>query len=228
MTLQILYNNDPSSVFEKHFVLSCPHCSVRTNVSAVSFPRYEYAVRFQIRRAGVVYRCDACNEPIFLRFGITQDAGNSRLLLDEKYEVIQRPRETFDFKYLSGEVKDDFTEALECYSQGLNNAFAAMCRRTTQSVSTALGATGSDKVLSQLKELKELAQVDDDTFATLKQVIIDGHDGAHPHLPRLNAARAEVLLELMKDVLYQLFVRPARLREAAALRQAAIAKPTVG
>jgi hypothetical protein len=220
----ITSNNDVSNVFEKHFVLTCPHCGVRTNVSAVSFPRFEYAMRFQIRRAGVAYRCDACNEPVFLTFGITLDPGNMRITLTDSYEIVERPQENFEFKFLSGDVKDDFTETLRCYSQGLYNAFAAMCRRTIQSVCAALGATGTDKVLAQLKELKELAQIDEETFAILKQVIIDGHDGAHPHLPRLNEARAAVLLELMRDVMYQLFVRPAKLREAATLRQAAVNK----
>lgn len=113
-----------------------------------------------------------------------------------------------------------------CYSSGAYNGFAAMCRRTVQSVSANLGAQGSDKVLSQLKDLKEMAQIDDETFGVLKQIVIDGHDGAHPHLPRLNAARAAVLSELMKDVLYQLYMRKGKLKEAMALRQASIQSQT--
>jgi hypothetical protein len=69
-----------------------------------------------------------------------------------------------------------------------------------------------------------VAQVDDDTFNGLKQIVIDGHDGSHPHLPKLNPQRAGVLLELMKDVLYQLYVRKGKLKEAMELRQAAIQK----
>lgn len=225
MPTVIQNNNDPSSVFERHFALICPHCGVKSNVSAVSLPRHEYMSRFHLKRVGVVYRCDACNEPIFLRFGVTYDAGNGRWLLSDSFDPVERPKESFDFKYLSGDVRDDFAEALESYSNGLFNAFAAMCRRTIQSVSAALGATGGDKVLSQLKELKELAEINDETFAILRQIIIDGHDGAHPHLPKLNEARAAVLLELMKDVLYQLFVRPAKLKEAAVLRKSAITAP---
>ena len=59
-------------------------------------------------------------------------------------------------------------------------------------------------------------------FAALKQAIVDGHDGAHPHLPRLTSERAAVLFELMKDVLYQLFVRRSKIKEAMQLRRAAI------
>jgi hypothetical protein len=71
--------------------------------------------------------------------------------------------------------------------------------------------------------LKSTGTVDDQTFDVLKIIVIAGHDGAHPHLPALSPDRAEILLELMKDVLYQLFLRRAKLEEAAAKRNAAIA-----
>jgi len=61
--------------------------------------------------------------------------------------------------------------------------------------------------------------IDEEAFDQLKQIMLTGHDGAHPHLPKLSPERAGVLLELMKDVLYQLFVRQAKIREAAELRR---------
>jgi hypothetical protein len=67
-----------------------------------------------------------------------------------------------------------------------------------------------------------MAQIDDDTYTLLKQIVIDGHDGAHPYLPSLDEQRAQLLLELMKDVLYQLFVRKAKLEKAMLLRRTAI------
>lgn len=60
---------------------------------------------------------------------------------------------------------------------------------------------------------------DDETFTLLHQIMLTGHDGAHPHLPSLSPARAAVLLHLMRDVLYQLFVRPAKIRESSELRK---------
>ena len=218
----VTYENNPQSVFDQHYALRCPHCNVQSNVSAVSIPRYEYVFRFRPRRVGIVYRCDSCNEPVFLRFGVHYDFGNRRFHIDPGYEEIESAEETFEFEYLSENVAKDFREALICYSNRAHNGFAAMCRRTLQSAFTDLGAEGKAKVLAQLKDLKEMAQVDDDTFEILKQLIVDGHDGAHPHLPRLNPERAVVLLELMKDVLYQLYVRKGKLREAMTLRQKAI------
>ena len=215
-------DDNPQNVFDKHYALKCPHCSVQSNISAVSIPRYEYVRRFKPSRVGIAYRCDSCNEPVFLRFRVKHDYGNHRFVIDTEYEEIECPQETFEFTYLPESVANDFREALVCYSNRAHNGFAAMCRRTVQSAFTDLGATGKDRVLAQLRDLKEMAQVDDDTFGLLKQVIVDGHDGAHPHLPRLNVERAVVLLELMKDVLYQLYVRKGKLSEAMALRQAVI------
>jgi hypothetical protein len=220
--MYVFSDNNPQNIFDKHYALKCPHCGVQSNISAISIPRYELLLRFRPERVGIVYRCDSCNEPIFLRFTLRLDFNNSRAEILEIYEEVQRVRETFEFNYLPDEVQQDFRETLTCYSILAYNGFAAMCRRTVQSVCTDLGAEGSDKVLNQLKDLKEMAQIDDETFTVLKQIVIDGHDGAHPHLPKLNPQRAGVLLELMKDVLYQLYVRKGKLQEAMALRQAAI------
>jgi hypothetical protein len=94
-----------------------------------------------------------------------------------------------------------------------------MCRRCVQSAADDLGAEGKNRVLHQLKDLKDMAAIDDETFDILEQVIIAGHDGAHPYLPRLSEKRAGILLELMKDVLYQVYVRAAKLQEAMESRK---------
>jgi len=133
-----------------------------------------------------------------------------------------RSMETFEFEYLDGDVRDDFQEALKCFSYNCFNAFAAMCRRTIQSLAEQLGAKGKDKVTKQIVELKDLLSIDDETYQILEQIIITGHDGAHPYLPRITPERAAILLALMKDVLNQLCVRKKKLEEAAQLRKKAI------
>jgi hypothetical protein len=142
-----------------------------------------------------------------------------KVMIAEAPQDVERPLETYELQYLPGEVAEDFREALVCYSSSCFNAFAAMCRRCIQSASTELGSEGSSKVQNQLADLKSTGVVDDETFAVLKEIMLAGHDGAHPHLPKLNSDRAAVLLELMKDVLYQLFVRQAKIRESMALRR---------
>jgi hypothetical protein len=213
-----------SAIIDRHFTVTCPHCGVPSGLSAVSIPQVELVRRYQPPRLGVGYVCDACKQPVFLRFSVKYDWPNLRFFLLEPVEEVERARESYEFHYLPTAVADDFREALTCYAASCLNAFSAMCRRTVQTACQELGAAGSDKVLAQLRDLHEMAQVDQETFDLLKTVIISGHDGAHPHLPSLSPARAEILRELMKDVLYQLFVRRQKIQEAAERRREAVEK----
>jgi DNA-directed RNA polymerase subunit RPC12/RpoP len=217
--MRITSKNDPQDVFDRHYALRCPHCGVHSNISAVSIPRHEYLKRFRLPEVGIAYRCDACNSPIFLKFRVEHNTGGSTIFIQPEYTEIERPQETFEYQYLPEPIAADFREALTCYSAGCLNAFGAMCRRCVQSTSADLGAEGKSRVLNQLQDLKDMAAIDDETFEILNQVIIAGHDGAHPNLPRLSEKRAGILLELMKDVLYQLYIRAAKIREAMESRK---------
>jgi len=53
--------------------------------------------------------------------------------------------------------------------------------------------------------------------------MLTGHDGAHPHLPEVGQERAAVLLSLLKDLVYELYTRPGKVKKAASLRQQSIA-----
>ncbi|MDD2901794.1 MAG: DUF4145 domain-containing protein [Syntrophales bacterium] len=215
-------DNNPTGIIDKHFRVKCPHCATVSGLSAISIPRFELLRRYQPKTIGIAYQCDACRQTIFLRFPVTYDFGNARVFIDENFTEIERPKEEYEFNYLPEIVSDDFKEALTCYSHSCFNAFAAMCRRTIQSASAELGAEGTSKVVHQIEDLKAMSEIDDDTFQILKTIVIAGHDGAHPHLPTLSPERAEVLLELMKDVLYQLFVRKKKIQEANEKRKAVI------
>ena len=197
----------------------CPHCSV-------SNPNLPYVWHSTTenhsgrnKRSWKIYKCENCGG-LITAFAL-QGSNNVNQIYPSKIS------ETFDFEYLSGEVQDDFQEALNCYSNNCFNAFAAMCRRTIQSLATQLGSEGKDKVTNQLENLKTILDVDDETFKILEQIIITGHDGAHPHLPKLSSQRAAVLLELMKDVLYQLYIRKVKIEESIKLRQQTIEQSKV-
>lgn len=218
--MHIHSNNDPQNIADKHFTIKCPHCNARSGLSLVSPPRHEYLHRFQTEWAGFAYRCDACNEPVFLKFRVT--SLSSLVQFSEVPTEIERPEETFEFQYLPEGVSEDFREALICYSNNCWNAFAAMSRRTLQSAATVLGSEGTSKVQQQVENLKEMGVVDEEAFEQLRQIMLAGHDGSHPHLPRVSPERAAILLELVKDALYQLFVRKAKIQESSLLRQEAI------
>lgn len=219
-----LKHDSSLEIIDKHFSLKCTHCNNATSITAISIPVYNSLFRYRVKNIGIVYKCNSCDEPIFLKFkNVVYDTGNNRVIISEEFETVENPTEVFEFEFLPERIKQDFAEALQCYSIKAYNAFAAMCRRSIQSAASELGTKGNDKVLRQIQDMKEMAEIDDETYDILKQIIIDGHDGSHPHLPQLSAPRAEILLELIKDIMYQLFVRKGKLSKAAELRKIQIA-----
>jgi hypothetical protein len=93
-----------------------------------------------------------------------------------------------------------------------------MCRRTAQTVYDDLGENGRLRIFEQIREAKELAEIDSDTFAVVKKVLFDGAGDPSP-LPELNPSEAGVLLELIKDMLYEAYVRKGKLQQAMMVRR---------
>jgi hypothetical protein len=208
-----------SSVYGYHFMMICPHCSIAATMTAISVPTYGLINKYNLKDVGICYMCNNCKSPVFLRFnGIMQKGGTHGYEINPIYESIQNPLPAFEFEFLPEQVEVNFKEALLCYSVTAYNGFAAMCRRCIQATATELGAKGRDKVTKQLDEMKEIAQIDDETQEIIKKIIVDRHDGSHPHLPEVSKTRADLLLEFMKDVLYQLFVRAGKIKKANELR----------
>src|SRR5512134_1050679 len=126
---------------ERTLALNCPHCQVHSHITPVSVPLYAELVQARPTHVGVVYRCDSCNAPIFLKFAVKMYAAN-RVELGNSFVELERAREKFNFTYLPENVERLFREALGCYSAGHFNAFASMCRRTAQTVFADLGDNG--------------------------------------------------------------------------------------
>src|SRR6185312_15971986 len=111
---------------EKTLALTCPHCQVVAHISVCAVPRFEELQTTRASHIGIVYRCDACHAPVFLRFAVRMYAA-SRIELSPQFIEVERAREKFSFTYLPEEVELLFREALTCFSSGAFNAFASMC-----------------------------------------------------------------------------------------------------
>ncbi len=64
---------------------------------------------------------------------------------------------------------------------------------------------------------QSIAGIDDDTFAPIKTVLFS--TGQYEDLPLLNRAQAGILLEVLKDMFYQCFVRHGKLSRAIKVRR---------
>jgi hypothetical protein len=203
---------------ERSLALSCPHCQVHSHITPVSVPLYAELVQARPTHVGVVYRCDSCNAPIFLKFAVKMYAAN-RVELGNNFVELERAREKFNFTYLPEEAEKIFREALGCYSAGHFNAFASMCRRTAQSVVHDLGENGRMRIFNELAEAREMAEIDAETFGNVKKVLFGSDADAWPSLPDVGAYEAGVLLELVKDMLYEAYVRKGKLQQAMMVRR---------
>lgn len=203
---------------ERSLALNCPHCQVYSHITAVSVPLFSELVASRPSHVGVVYRCDSCNAPVFLRYAVKVYATN-RVELANNFVELERAREKFNFTYLPEECEKLFREALGCYSAGHFNAFASMCRRTAQSVFSELGENGRLRIFNQLAEARDMAEVDADSFGIVKKVLFGNDTDPWPSIPEIGAYEAGVLLELVKDMLYQAYVRKGKLQQAMMVRR---------
>ena len=198
--------------------LTCPHCQTLTHLTTVAVPKFDELSRRKPKHVGIVFRCDTCGEPIFLKFAAKAYTA-LRVELGATYVEIERARENFPLSYLPEEAESLFKEALNCYAASCFNAFGSMSRRTAQSLFRELGERGKLELFDTLQEIRNLADLDDETFAVLRTVLFGSDSDPWPHDPHLNAERAGVLLEVMRDLLYQTFVRKARLVQAVTFRR---------
>jgi hypothetical protein len=201
-----------------NFALTCPHCQVLSHLTPVSVPQYQQLQSLRPSHVGIVYRCDSCNAPIFLKYPVKL-YGSNRVELSGSFVELERAREKFTFTYLPEEAEALFREALACYSAGTFNAFASMARRTVQAVFHDLGENGKLRIFEQLNDIREMAELEVETFNAVRKVLFGSDADPHPHTPTLDAYQAGVLLEVMKDLLYQAYVRKGRLQQAMMVRR---------
>ena len=201
----------------QHFAVACPACSVLSHLSPISTPRYAELDRFKPPEVGVVFRCDACNAPVFLKFPVKSYL-NDRVELSTNYIEIERPTESFDFTYLPEDSEILFREALISYSNNCFNAFASMCRRAVKQLFRDLGETGKMQTFELCADVRAMAEVDEETFDIVRRVLFDSDEGRDT-MPLLSAAQAGILLEFMRDILYQSYVRKGKLQQAMMMRR---------
>ena len=71
----------------------------------------------------------------------------------------------------------------------------------------------------ELANVRRLAEIDDATFEVVKKVLFDFDEPGRGNLPAIDAIQAGVLLEVLKDLLYQAYVRRGRLQQAMMVRR---------
>ena len=200
----------------QHLGLECPHCGVYANMSPQSVPQVAELLNSKPSHVGLVFQCDSCDSPIFLRFAVRSYKDN-RVELARNFTELERPKEKFSFSYLPDDTEVLFREALSCYSTNNFNAFASMCRRSAVSAFDALGEGGKLQAFDEVMVARDIADIDDDAFDPVRLILFEAESDTD--LPLLSRSQAGVLLEIMKDMFYQCFVRRGKLTRAIKVRQ---------
>jgi DNA-directed RNA polymerase subunit RPC12/RpoP len=201
---------------DEQFGLECPYCGVYAHMSPQSVPDVEQLLHDQPKHIGMVYQCDACSAPVFLRFAVRQYSDDT-IELYQNFVELERPKERFPYSYLPKQTESLFREALSCYSNNNFNAFASMCRRAAYSSFAAMGEAGKLRAFDEVMMAQNIAEINDNSFEPIKKVLFDSGDVEN--IPLLNRAQAGILLEVMKDMFYQCFVRRGKLTRAIKVRQ---------
>lgn len=196
----------------------CPHCGNSVHFSVMACPGFARLQATRPERVGVVLQCDACQAPVFLRYRV-RAWHPQRIDLHPQPEHLERAPEHFSHACLPERVAQVFRETLACYSAGLHQAFALMSRATLQAVLDDLGERSRLRLFDQVAEVRTLAGIDDATFDVIRRVLFEGEAPRGQPLPPLGNLQAAVLVETLKDLLYQCYVRRTRLQQALRLRQ---------
>ena len=212
--MAIYVNKNNSFELTEPITRGCPHCGAHTQLLAVANPSFEVLTQTKPKHAGLLFRCAACNEPRFLRAAV-RTIGAERIELAPNLVEVERTRERFQYNYLPDSVEQLLRETLDCYSVGAHNAFATMCRRTTRTALRTMDAGAKNRWQDSLIEVLRVCEVDAVTAHTVEAVLFA--DDSDP--PTVTPDEAAVLVEVLKDLFYQSYVRTSKLRAAMKMRR---------
>ena len=180
----------------------CPHCHRYTSLSQAPV---SYECDYEKYTTGAIWLkgkneiwwigiCNACSEPVLV------------LNNGEKIHPASLPKPSE--QDIPSEIRADLDEAKVCFSAGAYRAAAVMARRTMQVAATDKGAT-SDKLVTQIHELKQAGKITVDLKDWADAVRWIGNDAAHPTGSPVFQEDAKDVLHLAEQFLHVLYVAPA-------------------
>jgi hypothetical protein len=211
VAIYVKNNND----FEQTepIVRECPHCGAQAPLVPIATPGFAELSAARPQHAGVAFRCAVCNEPRFARAAI-RSFDKDRIVLSSNLVEIERSKEHFAYNYLPEKLQRMVREAFGCYTADLFFAFAILCRRTVTLASGIDAHAGRTSFAQRFDDATTLGEVDARTREILQQVLFG--TGAEPEI---SAHQAAVLIEIVKDMLQQRYVRTAKLKRAIEMRR---------
>jgi hypothetical protein len=124
-------------------------------------------------------------------------------------------------KLVPSPIKEDFEEALLCYSVGSYRGAAALARRTVEVICLDKGASTKKKLNEQIDELFTNGVITKDIQEWAHEVRFLGNDAAHPTKNEVSEEDAKDILELLESLCEVLYITPAKAAERKKKREGA-------
>jgi hypothetical protein len=140
--------------------------------------------------------------------------GEEPTILSADLVAVERGRENFPYGYLPRRTQRLLREAFGCYTADLYLAFALLCRRTILVSADEAADSGPTAFERLFEDSAELSGIDVGTRTTLRTALFDQRAD-----PGIDADQAAVLIEIVKDMFQQRYVRTAKLRRAIKVRR---------
>lgn len=199
--------------------MDCPHCRSRAHMHPTATPDFRALRQTRPEQTGMVFQCGACSMPVFCSYRIINfDVHRIDLHLLPQGES-PRSEESFSFTYIPAGVATFFRNALGCYEHDLLQAFAVMCRMTTEAMINDRGENEKMKFMAQLDEIAELANLADEEYRDLCTILFDTGTGSLLDAVDLDKGMSAILLETMKDMLHHAYIRRGRLQKTLRMRR---------
>ena len=191
--------------------MRCPHCEVFVRMVPQGTPSWQWLDTHRPRRLGLSLLCPSCRMPVFITSGPINYRDNT-IEFTEGWTPSQRAAERFDFDLLPASLQDAAIEAFGCYRDEYWQAFALLAHEIVGQAARELGADGRLQLFNAVTEAASLSGVEPALARLCRNLLFDlePEDG----LPDLSPRGAQVLAALLRDLLYEAFVRRGRLSRA--------------
>ena len=141
-----------SFILDTRVSLVCPACATQSHMTPIAAPTHEELTKHRNGHVGIVYRCDACEYPVFLRHPVRAH-GAERIELAPQFIEVEHPREKFAFAYLPRHIESLFRAALDCYAAGAYAGFTLLSRQIALAMFADLGPSGRLRVFEELDDI---------------------------------------------------------------------------
>jgi len=182
-------------------LFDCPHCKAKCQFNKLG-DQYQCTIDHSRQQA---WHCSNCNGVIVSKFIQSQNINQSRIY------PLTKIKPKISINKLPDNIKNDYVESLEDYSNGCYISCVIMCRRAIQQSCLDKGAKKKN-LYDQIEEL----DIDNNLKQLAHKLRFWGNSGAHPDIlldEVVNEQDAKLAIDFTEKFLQYVYIIPKELEE---------------